>query len=69
MTGDEQLQVSLLALLPKGGEPVQAAALAALTASAEERVVEVLSAALRVGLVRFDAASCCFAAIKQGDAL
>lgn len=69
MTGQEQLQVSLLAVLPKGGEPVQARALAALTATSEERVVEVLGAALRAGLVRFDAASCCFAGVKQGDAL
>lgn len=69
MTGDEQLQVSLMALLPKGGEPVQAKALAELSAASEERVVEVLAAALRAGLVRFDAASCCFAAIKQGNVL
>lgn len=69
MTGDQQLQVSLLALLPKGGEPVQARALAELTATSEERVVEVLGVALCAGLVRFDAASCCFAGIKQGDVL
>lgn len=69
MTCDEQLQVSLLALLPKGGEPVRAKALAELVAAPEQRVVEVLAAAHRAGLVRFDAAACSFAAIKHGDAL